>query len=52
METIQPDDDEVQADELAAAAADGPEPGFGEPEEAAQEAEWAEDAQEGGASEH
>jgi hypothetical protein len=48
METIKPDDDEVQPDE---AAIEDLEPDFGEHDEAAQEAEWIEDAQEGGVSE-
>lgn len=48
METT-PDHDEIQPDDEAVLE---PEPGFGEHEEAAQEQEWAEDAQEGGATEH
>ena len=47
METM-PDDDQVEPSEETGI---GSEPGFGEHEEAAQEEEWAEDADEGGASE-
>lgn len=49
METPPQDDGVVPNEETAI---DGPAPGFGEHEEAAQEQEWAEDAQEGGATEH
>jgi hypothetical protein len=49
METM-PDDDAVEPSEET--GIDGPEPGFGEQDEAAQEQEWAEDAEEGGASQH
>lgn len=46
METHK-DDDSDRPDE-ADEAAEAPEPGFGEHEDAAQEAEWSEDAREGG----
>ena len=50
MET--PEHDDIHADEEPDAAAEGAEPGFGEQDEVAKEQEWAEDAEEGGASEH
>lgn len=47
MET-EPDQNEIDAADEAALE---PEPGFGEQDEAAQEAEWEEAAEEGGVSE-
>lgn len=47
METT-PEDDQIEPSEETGI---GTEPGFGEQEEAAQEEEWAEDAEEGGVSE-